>query len=134
MAFDFRSTKAKRKLWRRLYLRASCSRWELFLLLCCFILEAVLHNILILLDFNQAQKAKDKEENEQLMEELDKNFSSLVQSEALLSLTEPGKMSALKALVNQSVPKEPLKITKLSATEKAETFAQVEFYYYFFPI
>ncbi|KAL3751498.1 hypothetical protein ACJRO7_012347 [Eucalyptus globulus] len=33
-------------------------------------------------------------------------------------------MSALKALVNQSVPKEPLKITKLSATEKAETFAQ----------
>ncbi|XWS69610.1 hypothetical protein CRYUN_Cryun04dG0193300 [Craigia yunnanensis] len=46
----------------------------------------------------KAKKARDKEENEQLMEELDKNFTSLVQSQVLLSLTEPGKKNALKAL------------------------------------
>ncbi|XP_048136795.1 nucleolar protein 14 isoform X3 [Rhodamnia argentea] len=86
--------------------------------------KEVMEEIIFKSKLFKAQKAKDKEENEQLMEDLDKNFTSLVQSEALLSLTEPGKMSALKALVNQSVPKEPLKITKFSATEKAETFAQ----------
>ncbi|XP_030449265.1 uncharacterized protein LOC115671769 isoform X1 [Syzygium oleosum] len=86
--------------------------------------KEVMEEIIFKSKLFKAQKAKDKEENEQLMEELDKNFTSLVQSEALLSLTEPGKMSALKALVNQSVPKEPLKITKFTATEKAETFAQ----------
>ncbi|KAH9707889.1 nucleolar-like protein [Citrus sinensis] len=56
-----------------------------------------------------AQKAKEKEENEQLMEELDKSFSSLVQSEVLLSLTEPSKMNALKALVNKGIPNEHVK-------------------------
>ncbi|KAF8040406.1 hypothetical protein BT93_B2592 [Corymbia citriodora subsp. variegata] len=86
--------------------------------------KEVMEEIIFKSKLFKAQKAKDKEENELLMEELDKNFASLVQSEALLSMTEPGKMSALKALVNQSVPKEPLKITKLSATEKPETFAQ----------
>ncbi|KAL0372531.1 UNVERIFIED_CONTAM: hypothetical protein Scaly_0934700 [Sesamum calycinum] len=50
-----------------------------------------------------AQKAKDKEENEQFIEQLDKDFASLVQSEALLSLTQPNKMRALKALVNNSI-------------------------------
>ena len=48
----------------------------------------------------QAQKAKEKEESEQFTEQLDKDFASLVQSEALLSLTQPNKMSALNALVN----------------------------------
>ncbi|KAK1584559.1 hypothetical protein Q3G72_034049 [Acer saccharum] len=68
----------------------------------------------------KAQKAKDKEENEQLMEELDKTFSSLVQSEALLSLTEPGKMNALKALVNKDIPNERL----INDGKKPETFKQ----------
>lgn len=52
--------------------------------------------------FFQAQKAKDKEEDQHLLEQLDKDFTSLAQSEALLSLTQPSKMSALKALLNKS--------------------------------
>lgn len=59
------------------------------------------------------------------MEELDKNFTSLVQSEALLSLTEPGKMNALKALVNKSIPNEQRKKDESSRTEKLETINQV---------
>ncbi|KAJ0094969.1 hypothetical protein Patl1_16643 [Pistacia atlantica] len=60
--------------------------------------------------FKVAQKAKHKEENEQLMEELDKNFSSLVQSQVLLSMTEPSKMNALKALVSKDIPNEHAKL------------------------
>ncbi|KAM7487525.1 hypothetical protein LguiB_025009 [Lonicera macranthoides] len=48
-----------------------------------------------------AKKAKDKEEKEEMVEQLDKDFTSLVQSKALLSLTQPNKMNALKALVNK---------------------------------
>jgi hypothetical protein len=59
------------------------------------------------------------------MEELDRNFTSLVQSEALLSLTEPGKMNALKALVNKSIPIEQRKKDESSRTEKLETINQV---------
>lgn len=58
------------------------------------------------------------------MEDLDKNFTSLVQSEALLSLTEPGKMNALKALVNKSIPNER-KNDSSSTTQKIENFNQV---------
>jgi len=58
------------------------------------------------------------------MEDLDKNFTSLVQSEALLSLTEPGKMNALKALVNKSIPNERKKDNS-STTQKIENFNQV---------
>ncbi|XVF03153.1 hypothetical protein REPUB_Repub04eG0236300 [Reevesia pubescens] len=72
----------------------------------------------------KAQKARDKEENEQLMEDLDKNFTSLVQSQVLLSLTEPGKMNALKALVNKSIPNEHVKKEELPVTQRAETYKQ----------
>ena len=58
------------------------------------------------------------------MEDLDKNFTSLVQSEALLSLTEPGKMNALKALVNKSIPNER-KNDNSSTTQQIENFNQV---------
>lgn len=50
----------------------------------------------------QAQKAKDKEEDDHLAEKLDQDFTSLAQNEALLSLTQPSKMNALKALANKS--------------------------------
>ncbi|XP_074357739.1 uncharacterized protein LOC141697333 [Apium graveolens] len=50
----------------------------------------------------KAQKAKDKEENVEFLEQLDNNFTSLVNSEALLALTDPTKINALKALVNKS--------------------------------
>ncbi|KAE8734586.1 hypothetical protein F3Y22_tig00000738pilonHSYRG00013 [Hibiscus syriacus] len=66
--------------------------------------KAIMEEGILKSKFFKAQKARDKEENELLMEELDKNFTSLVQSQALLSLTEPGKMNALKALVSKSVP------------------------------
>jgi nucleolar protein 14 len=59
------------------------------------------------------------------MEELDKNFTSLVQSEALLSLTEPGKMNALKALVNKGIPNEQRKKDESCRTQKIETINQV---------
>lgn len=61
------------------------------------------------------------------MEELDKNFTSLVQSKALLSVTEPGKMNALKALVNKSIPTEQVKKDVFSATQNLETSNQVHF-------
>ncbi|KAK2636010.1 hypothetical protein Ddye_030802 [Dipteronia dyeriana] len=82
--------------------------------------KEVMEEVILKSKYFKAQKAKDKEENEQLMEELDKTFSSLVQSEALLSLTEPGKMNALKALVNKDIPNEHLK----KDGKKLETFKQ----------
>jgi nucleolar protein 14 len=39
----------------------------------------------------QAQKAKEREEDEHLVDKLDSDFSSLAQSQALLSLTESAK-------------------------------------------
>jgi nucleolar protein 14 len=59
------------------------------------------------------------------MEELDKSFTSLVQSQALSSLTEPGKMNALKALVNKDIPNEHVKKDELPVIQKPETFKQV---------
>ncbi|TXG56664.1 hypothetical protein EZV62_017977 [Acer yangbiense] len=82
--------------------------------------KEVMEEVILKSKYFKAQKAKDKEENEQLMEELDKTFSSLVQSEALLSLTEPGKMNALKALVNKDIPNEHL----INDGKKTETFKQ----------
>ncbi|KAK3222810.1 hypothetical protein Dsin_009835 [Dipteronia sinensis] len=82
--------------------------------------KEVMEEVILKSKYFKAQKAKDKEENVQLMEELDKTFSSLVQSEALLSLTEPGKMNALKALVNKDIPNEHL----INDGKNKETFKQ----------
>lgn len=62
--------------------------------------KEVMEEIILKSKFFKAQKSKEKEENEELMDQLDKDFSSLVQSDTLLSLTQPGKMNALKSLVN----------------------------------
>ncbi|KAF2308658.1 hypothetical protein GH714_011888 [Hevea brasiliensis] len=86
--------------------------------------KEVMEEVILKSKFFKAQKAKDKEENEKLMEELDKSFTSLVQSKVLLSLTEPGKMNALKALVNQSIPNEHVKKDDLLVTQKPEAFSQ----------
>lgn len=77
----------------------------------------------------KAQKAKDKEENEQLMEELDKNFTALVESEALLSLTDPAKINALKALVNPDFTGEKSGKSESLAKKKGETVLQVGSYH-----
>lgn len=92
-----------------------------------FILVNIVHIFLFTSNIFQAQKAKDKEENEHLLEDLDKNFTSLVQSEALLSLTEPNKMSSLKALVNRSIPNEPSNKDSLSGTRRIDKSAEVCF-------
>ncbi|KAK8486391.1 hypothetical protein V6N13_005204 [Hibiscus sabdariffa] len=86
--------------------------------------KEIMEEVILKSKFFKAQKARDKEENEQLMEELDKDFTSLVQSKVLLSLTEPGKMNALKALVNKSVPDEHVKKEELPVSQRAETSKQ----------
>ncbi|TYI34267.1 hypothetical protein ES332_A04G189700v1 [Gossypium tomentosum] len=90
--------------------------------------KEIMEEVILKSKFFKAQKARDKEENEQLMDELDKSFSSLVQSQALLSLTEPGKMNALKALVNKSIPDEHVKKEELAVTQKAVTNNQPDSY------
>ncbi|KAI4357990.1 hypothetical protein L6164_001901 [Bauhinia variegata] len=82
--------------------------------------KEVMEEIILKSKFFKAQKAKEKEENEHLVEELDKNFTSLVQSKALLSLTEPSKMNALKALVNRNIPNEHSNKENLSAIQKMD--------------
>ncbi|XP_042023391.1 nucleolar protein 14-like isoform X2 [Salvia splendens] len=71
--------------------------------------KEVMEDIIFKSKFFKAQKAKEKEESEQFTEQLDKDFASLVQSEALLSLTQPNKMSALNALVNSRNSNDNLK-------------------------
>jgi len=45
----------------------------------------------------QAQKAKEREEDEHLVDKLDIDFASLAQTQALLSLTESTKAKANKS-------------------------------------
>lgn len=49
--------------------------------------------------FLQAQKAKEKEEDHDLKEKLDADFTALAQSRGLLSLVRPKKVDALKSLL-----------------------------------
>ncbi|WCJ20870.1 hypothetical protein M5689_003074 [Euphorbia peplus] len=86
--------------------------------------KEVMEEVILKSKYFKAQKAKEKDENEHLMEELDKNFTSLVQSQVLLSLTEPGKMNALKALVNKDIPVEHLKKGNISAAKNLEAVGQ----------
>ncbi|KAH0643386.1 hypothetical protein KY289_034360 [Solanum tuberosum] len=65
--------------------------------------KEVMEEIIQKSKFFKAQKAKDREENDELTEQLDKDFTSLVNSKALLSLTQPDKIHALKALVNKNI-------------------------------
>ncbi|KAK6242607.1 hypothetical protein SCA6_007996 [Theobroma cacao] len=86
--------------------------------------KEIMEEVILKSKYFKAQKAKDKEENEQLMEELDKNFTSLVQSQVLLSMTEPGKMNALKALVNKGVLNEHLNKEELPVSQREEAYKQ----------
>lgn len=72
----------------------------------------------------KAQKAKDKEENVEFLEQLDNNFTSLVNSEALLALTDPTKIKALKALVNKSISDNNGTIDVVSSIPKTVSFQQ----------
>jgi nucleolar protein 14 len=77
------------------------------------------------LNIFQAEKAKEKEKDEDLLEGLDKDFTSLAHSEALLALTEPNKMKALKALVNSSISNEKSDKDGLSAKRTMNNSVQV---------
>ncbi|OVA00616.1 Nucleolar protein 14 [Macleaya cordata] len=71
--------------------------------------KEVMGEIILKRKIFKALKAKDKEENEHLVEELDQNFTSLVQSKSLISLTQLGKMDALKSLWNKGDSKESMR-------------------------
>ncbi|KAG1327764.1 nucleolar protein 14 [Cocos nucifera] len=70
----------------------------------------------------KAQKAKDREEDEHLMEKLDKDFTSLAQTDALLSLMQPCKMNALKALLNKSDGIQSSKEASSGSADKESSF------------
>jgi nucleolar protein 14 len=83
-------------------------------------------SFLSLYNIFQALKAQEKGEDQELVEDLDNKFTSLVHSKALLSLTEPNKMKALKALVNNnSISIEKSDKDSLSATRATNNFVQV---------
>ncbi|KEH42220.1 putative nucleolar protein [Medicago truncatula] len=77
--------------------------------------KEVMNEVIAKSKFYKAEKAKEKEKDEDLLEGLDKDFTSLAHSEALLALTEPNKMKALKALVNSSISNEKSDKDSLSA-------------------
>ncbi|RAL38320.1 hypothetical protein DM860_002298 [Cuscuta australis] len=66
--------------------------------------KEVMKEVMLKSKYYKAQRAEEKEENEKLLEELDKKFTSLAQSKALLSLTQPEKIKSLRALVNRNIP------------------------------
>ncbi|XP_073055033.1 uncharacterized protein [Primulina eburnea] len=82
--------------------------------------KEVMEDIISKSKFFKAQKAKDKEENEEFIEQLDKDFMSLAQSQALLSLTQPNKMGALRALANKSISND----VATSSGQKTNSFQQ----------
>eukprot|EP01018_Ginkgo_biloba_P000384 Gb_34026 [translate_table: standard] len=62
--------------------------------------KEVMEEIIAKSKFYKAQKVKEKEEDENLMEKLDRDFTSLAQSEGLLSLVRP-KKETWKALLSK---------------------------------
>lgn len=61
----------------------------------------------------QAQKAKEKEEDHELKEKLDADFTALAQSNGLLSLVRPKKVDVLKSLLAKGSVLEGSSITKV---------------------
>lgn len=60
-----------------------------------------------------------------MKDELDKNFSSFVQSKILFSLADPRKSNALKAIVNKIVLREASEKGNLPSTMKGESPLQL---------
>jgi nucleolar protein 14 len=70
--------------------------------------------------FYKAQKAKEKEEDHDLMENLDSEFSLLAQSNALQFFLHPDKINALKSLlVKGSTPEGGIEGSFLKAGDKS---------------
>ncbi|KAL6577748.1 hypothetical protein OROMI_010076 [Orobanche minor] len=86
--------------------------------------KEVMEDIITKSKFFKAQKAKDKEENEQFIEQLDKDFTYLAQTEALMSLTQPNKMKALDSLVNNGMTNVSTKKVELHVAQNKVSFQQ----------
>ncbi|XXG55503.1 hypothetical protein AAC387_Pa03g3161 [Persea americana] len=82
--------------------------------------KQVMEEIILKSKFYKAQKVRDKEEDQHLLEQLDKDFTSLAESEALLSLTQPSKINSLKALLNKSNTKESEGFSALANRESSK--------------
>ncbi|GLJ38313.1 hypothetical protein SUGI_0780240 [Cryptomeria japonica] len=81
--------------------------------------KEIMEEIIAKSKFYKAQKAKEKEEDEDLKEKLDKDFTALTQSEGLLSLMRPHK-DRLKELLNKGSSKGFKDERKFSLVEKTE--------------
>ncbi|KAF6158497.1 hypothetical protein GIB67_040011 [Kingdonia uniflora] len=86
--------------------------------------KEVMEEVILKSKYFKAQKAKDKEDNEDLKEQLDKNFTSLIPSEAFLSLTQPNKMIALKTLSNKGISADSIRKEEASTSLKKESVIQ----------
>ncbi|CAN6470713.1 unnamed protein product [Victoria cruziana] len=64
--------------------------------------KEIMEEIILKSKFHKAQKAKEKEDDEQLIKQLDEDFKSLAQSVVIHSLIRPSKMNAVKALLNDT--------------------------------
>ncbi|KAF6135509.1 hypothetical protein GIB67_015362 [Kingdonia uniflora] len=87
--------------------------------------KEVMEEVILKSKYFKAQKAKDKEDNEDLKEQLDKNFTSLIPSEAFLSLTQPNKMIALKTLSNKGISADSIRKEEAPTSLKKESVIQV---------
>ncbi|KAF6163850.1 hypothetical protein GIB67_024705 [Kingdonia uniflora] len=86
--------------------------------------KEVMEEVILKSKYFKAQKAKDKEDNEDLKEQLDRNFTSLIPSEAFLSLTQPNKMIALKTLSNKGISADSIRKEEASTSLKKESVIQ----------
>ncbi|ERN17817.1 hypothetical protein AMTR_s00047p00175730 [Amborella trichopoda] len=68
--------------------------------------KEVMEEIISKSKFYKAEKAQQKEDDENLMDKLNTDFTSLAQSDGFLSLLQPTKMQALKAILNKSSSRE----------------------------
>uniref|UniRef100_A0A7N0U7V8 Nucleolar protein 14 n=1 Tax=Kalanchoe fedtschenkoi TaxID=63787 RepID=A0A7N0U7V8_KALFE len=71
--------------------------------------KEVMEEIISKSKYHKELNRKAKEDNEQLMEQLDQEFETLVQSEALLSLTRPNQMANTTTIVADNIPNGQIK-------------------------
>lgn len=102
--------------------------------------KQVMEEIILKSKFYKAQKAKEKEEDQHLLDQLDKSFTSLSQTDALLSSIQRSKMNALgkekpdtyDKLVKEMVldmrarPSDRIKTPEEIAQEERERLEQLE--------
>ncbi|CAN0896225.1 Nucleolar protein 14 [Linum grandiflorum] len=86
--------------------------------------KEVMQEIIMKSKHFKAEKAKEKEENEKLMEELDEKFTSLEQSKVISSLIGPSEMDVVKPAVTLNLHKTEVTNDKLPTAKGLETRSQ----------